>query len=349
MKNTEDGYEQTAELLSLDDHKQTLKILQQLGVCQQHESVRRIEKAGNGNMNLVLRVMTDRQSVIVKQARPWVEKYPTIAAPVDRILAETAFYENVSALPELAAMMPAVIARDKGRKLLVLEDLGAASDYSSLYGPEDSSESRDAVFEQATQWLGMLHQCPSKPDEKFGSDLLRELNHAHMFSIPLSNPPAIELDKVCEGLEQASESLRNDKQLFAAVDRLGEIYLRPDNSHVTVLHGDYYPGSWLSTSEGFRVIDPEFCFFGPPEFDLGVMLAHFIFCKAAADPLTVEQIIEMYRQVNTSELSIPLIKGFAGVELIRRLIGVAQLPLDADLQLRMHWLTVGKKFVEHSS
>jgi len=143
--------------------------------------------------------------------------------------------------------------------------------------------------------------------------------------------------------------LRNDKQLFAAVDRLGEIYLRPDNSHVTVLHGDYYPGSWLSTSEGFRVIDPEFCFFGPPEFDLGVMLAHFIFCKAAADPLTVEQIIEMYRQVNTSELSIPLIKGFAGVELIRRLIGVAQLPLDADLQLRMHWLTVGKKFVEHSS
>lgn len=348
MTNTEDAFEQTLDLLSLDDHEKTLRILRNLGVCQESETVKQIEKAGDGNMNLVLRVTTDRQSVIVKQARPWVEKYPAIAAPVDRILAEIDFYEAVSAMPELAAMMPAVIAKDKEQKLLILQDLGSASDYSSLYDPASSLQSRDAVFEQATQWLAQLHQRKSAPNEKVGSFLLRELNHAHMFSIPLSNPPAIELDTICPGLEQASKSLRNDAQLRAAFDRLGEIYLNPGDSPVTLLHGDYYPGSWLNTSEGFRVIDPEFCFCGPPEFDLGVMLAHFIFCGAAPVPQTVEQITETYRQVNTSELSSSLVKGFAGVELIRRLIGVAQLPLVADLQQRTHWLTIGKQLVEQS-
>lgn len=346
MTNTEESFEQTADLLSLDDHEKTRNILQQLGVCQESESITQIEKAGEGNMNLVMRVTTDRRSVIVKQARPWVEKYPAIAAPVDRILAETEFYKQVSEKPELAAMMPTVIASDKSRNLLVLEDLGSASDYSSLYEYGDTKGSRDAVFDQATNWLAQLHQNRPVTGEKVGSDKLRELNHEHMFSIPLSDPPAIELDSVCRGLEKASKSLRTDDRLISAFDRLGEIYLNPENSNVTLLHGDFYPGSWLKTSSGFRVIDPEFCFYGPAEFDLGIMLAHFIFCHADSGTETVQRILANYRQVNLGELSIPLVQGFAGVELIRRLIGVAQLPLVADLELRKQWLMTGKQYVE---
>ncbi len=58
-----------------------------------------VERAGEGNMNLVLRVRTVAGSVIgsagrsaiVKQSRDWVEKYPDIAAPGDRIWVEAAF------------------------------------------------------------------------------------------------------------------------------------------------------------------------------------------------------------------------------------------------------------------
>lgn len=43
-----------------------------------------VQRAGEGNMNLALRVTTDRRTLIVKQGRPWVEKHPDIAAPEDR-------------------------------------------------------------------------------------------------------------------------------------------------------------------------------------------------------------------------------------------------------------------------
>ena len=42
------------------------------------------ELAGEGNMNCVIRVRLPDRSLILKQARPWVEKYPSIAAPVER-------------------------------------------------------------------------------------------------------------------------------------------------------------------------------------------------------------------------------------------------------------------------
>ena len=48
------------------------------------ETVLGCARAGEGNMNLTLRIRTDRRSVVLKQARPWVEKYDHIEAPWDR-------------------------------------------------------------------------------------------------------------------------------------------------------------------------------------------------------------------------------------------------------------------------
>ena len=61
-------------------------------------------KAGEGNMNLTLRLTTDRRSFIVKQSRPWVEKYPHIPAPADRALVEIAFYDATREIPELRVL-----------------------------------------------------------------------------------------------------------------------------------------------------------------------------------------------------------------------------------------------------
>src|SRR3954453_6843011 len=57
------------------------------------EYVIRAEPAGSGNMNTTVRVFTDARSFILKQSRPWVAKYPDIAAPWDRALVEGYFYE----------------------------------------------------------------------------------------------------------------------------------------------------------------------------------------------------------------------------------------------------------------
>ena len=80
------------------------------------------------------------------------------------------------------------------------------------------------------------------------------------------------------------------------------------------------------------MIDPEFCFLGPPEFDLGVMVGHLHL--AGQSGTLVDRVLARYdaeRGTRPSDESRDLVARFAGAEIMRRLIGVAQLPLAADL------------------
>ena len=92
------------------------------------------------------------------------------------------------------------------------------------------------------------------------------------------------------------------------------------------------------------MIDPEFCFCGPREFELGVVAAHWIFCGSEFSSATIDRVCDLY----SKEFSRKLLEGFTGAELVRRLIGVAQLPLDADLDRRTEWLECGVRFLKQS-
>lgn len=332
------------ELLTANDPAGILKTLISLGVCRSGESITRVSKAGEGNMNLVLRVKTDRQSLIVKQARPWVEKYPGIAASDGRILSEIEFYRSISGSGDVRAAMPSVLASAPQLRVMVMEDLGAASDYSTLYQATTDAAEVNSVFQQAIDWVSCLHGLDLNEQRTVGCTELLQLNHRHIFSVPLYDPPEIDLNQVCSGLTEASRSLCSDDLVKREMERLGEIYLKGGGP---LLHGDYYPGSWLKTESGFRVIDPEFCFCGPREYDLGVLAAHWIFCGGEANDTTIDHVCASSTQIST-QISRPLIFGFAGAELIRRLIGVGQLPLEANLSRRVEWLECGVRFLRKS-
>src|SRR4051794_38950959 len=69
-----------------------------------------IARAGAGNMNLTIRITTaSGRTFVVKQGRPWVEKYPQIPAPFERTLVEAAFYAAVARDPRVSRVMPAVL------------------------------------------------------------------------------------------------------------------------------------------------------------------------------------------------------------------------------------------------
>ena len=93
-----------------------------------------------------------------------------------------------------------------------MEDLGAASDYLSLYAFEDGLNEADAVFDQAINWLVHLHRIPIDSSADVGCDKLRELNHAHMFVIPLLGD-SMDLDSVCKGLQRGSDFVRDDEKI----------------------------------------------------------------------------------------------------------------------------------------
>ncbi len=223
---------------------------------------------------------------------------------------------------------------------MVLEDLGEASDYSDLYSLRDPQA---LPLEEAIAWLANLHAIKIQPAERarIGSRLLRELNHEHIFVIPLQTPSAISLDSICQGLEDLAEIVRGDANVLAAAKHLGERYL---GSGEQLLHGDFYPGSWLRTIDGLRVIDPEFSFAGPAEFDLGVLAAHRVFVGGGGDSASL--ISDVYQAAGGKPIDGQLLRGFAAMEIIRRLIGVAQLPLLADQQQRCEMIRIAQRWLD---
>jgi 5-methylthioribose kinase len=120
---------------------------------------------------------------------------------------------------------------------------------------------------------------------------------------------------------------------------LGEKYLKKGTK---LLHGDFYPGSWLKTASGLKVIDPEFSFLGDAEFDLGVMIAHLKMAKF--DSIQIDEIVKEY--TNRSTLDLNLLAQYTGVEILRRLIGLAQLPLKLELHEKLQLVEEAAKKIK---
>jgi 5-methylthioribose kinase len=308
--------------LSTEDVSTVELLLRELGVLGSLEKVESSSRAGEGNMNLTLRVRTTERTVIVKQARPWVEKYAHIAAPWSRIVFETRFYQRIAGIPQVAECMPTVLAASREASILVLEDLGTSGDYGSLY---QGALLHDADAERLARYLRALHDSTSDdPDPGFANREMRELNHTHIFRIPLQPDNGVALDPLEPGLADVAAALCEDTDLARRMHTLGQHYLE-DGRHL--VHGDFFPGSWLHSPDGPRVIDPEFCYYGYREWDLGVCLAHLRL--SSQDMALAEHFLHTYNEAapRDSGIDAELIRDYAAAEIILRLLGVAQLPI----------------------
>ncbi len=312
--------------------------LRRLGWLDRNETVSSVGKPGEGNMNYTLRVRTAVRTLIVKQSRGYVEKYPSIAAPANRAVIEGRFYDAVQHIPMLAEQMPQLLGMDEANNILVLEDLGEASDYLWLYRPGQTLTDADALA--LTAYLSELHTHfqTHTPNPAFANRGMRALNHEHIFNYPFLENNGLNLDTVQTGLAELALPYQRDDVLRDKVAQLGHVYIANAQPGSTLLHGDYYPGSWLQPTNGIKIIDPEFCFYGPAEFDLGVMLAHLMLAQQPTK--TIETVLNNYtKPVGFSET---LRQQFTGVEIMRRLIGLAQLPVSLSLDEKRELLEVAK-------
>ena len=272
------------------------------------------EVAGQGNMNYIVRVTTNKRTFILKQSRPWVEKYPDIAAPFNRALIEAEFYRSMSHTGA-ALYMPKLYWVDEQSRILCLEDLGQLGDFTNVY---DGVPIGRRELEQLCLFLSFLHGLHSQlPNRE-----MKGLNHFHMFVFPFEDENGLDLERFTPGLEAIAQTVKRNELLRRRTAELGGLYLAEGDY---LIHGDYFPGSWLRVTAGVKVIDPEFAFGGPREFDLGVMLAHLMISGVR----DVEAALGSYHY--WKDLDKGLVRRFAGVEVLRRLFGVAQLPIRFDL------------------
>lgn len=307
------------------------ELLKEKNWIDSDEEIISIEKPGEGNMNVVLRIRTNQRSFILKQSRPYVQKYQQIEAPLERIAVEYQFYKTIYS-KALDKNIPEIIAYDPSNYLMMIEDLGKCEDLTFIYQRKSIAPSSISKF---TKILSQIHL--SKVDKNYPENLvLRQLNHQHIFVLPFMEDNGFQLDDIQSGLQDLSLSYKKDQSIKAIVKSIGDQYLSKGH---TLLHGDYYPGSWMTEGDDLYVIDPEFSFLGFPEFDLGVMAGHIIIANGAMN--TIDNILDQYK----GQVDKKLMTQIAGIEIMRRVIGLAQLPLERSIEEKDILLKTAKTMI----
>jgi 5-methylthioribose kinase len=328
-------------VLRVDDAQELRNYLIRRGQAKHGETLM-AARAGEGNMNCVVRVRLSNRSLILKQARPWVEKYPSISAPVERAASEARFYAVAAKNPLLARMMPELLDYDEDSALLILEDLAPASNLADCY--EGAAFLETSQLQELARYTSSLHQMaiPFHERESFRNEAMRKLNHEHIFDVPLRTDGAWSemLERITPGLDGVGESFRHDREFGETVKTLGLRYL--ENEGASLIHGDLFPGSLLRTGTGaLRVIDPEFCFCGDPEFDIGVFYAHLLLSCQVDDTASFWLRVALEDTPHSKSLVLQ----YAGVEIMRRILGVAQLPVSLSLEAKRDLLERSRGFV----
>lgn len=310
----------------------SLETLHSLPLWNEGEKLLSAESAGESNMNLVLRVKTNVRSVILKQSKPFVRKFPQIPAPIERTEIELRYYEQIASDDVLSSYSPKVILYNSEHHILLLEDLGNGTDFNNIYTREYSWNMSD--FHSISKYLNALHEVGVSD---FPDNLeMRNLNHEHLFHFPFMEENGFDLDSIQSGLQEVSLKYKTDSELKSALELLGERYL---SQGTTLLHGDFYPASWLKTENGVKIIDTEFAYMGDREYDLGVLFAHFDL--AGMNASYQKEFLKLYQHSYSEEL----VNAYRGMEIMRRIIGIAQLPLTRSLDEKKSLMEVARKLI----
>ena len=238
----------------------------------------------------------------------------------------------------LSSFMPKLLGLDDVNNIIITEDLGLANDYTFLYKSNERLNSED--LSQMVEYISHLHHSfrADSPVPEFANRGMKALNHEHIFLYPFMEENGFDLDIIQPSLQSVAMVYKKDEELKTIVKNLGDRYLA-DGPYL--LHGDYYPGSFLKTDSGVKIIDPEFCFYGLAEFDLGVFIAHLKMSEQSKD--IMDGVWLNYKKgVDFDE---NLLNQFVGVEVLRRIIGLAQLPLSLSLETKKVLLKEAKGLI----
>lgn len=245
-----------------------------IGADSSHWSVREV---GDGNLNLVFIVTGDQGAAIVKQALPYVrlvgESWPL---PLKR-----SFFEY-HALTRQAArdpgMVPEIYVFDEAQALIVMEyltphvilrralidgralprigrDLGLFAARTLFRGSDLSMATREKKADLAL-FADNVELCDITENLVFSDPYFEAALNRH--TTPQLDPIVAEL--------------RADRDLKVEAQRLKHLFSAKAE---TLCHGDLHTGSVMVTDDETRVIDPEFAFYGPISFDVGMLIANF--------------------------------------------------------------------------
>ncbi len=238
----------------------------------------RAEEVGDGNLNLVFIIKSEKKSLIAKQALPYVrlvgESWPL---PLSRAYFEhEALCRHNDITPHLT---PAILHYDHEKALIIMEHLtphiilrkGLISgvqypllaDHMGHFLAESLFNTSDLALDGQTKKMSVAlfsenHVMSGLTEQVIFDD--------PYFDAELNRHTSPELDDFVN-------NIRSDNALKKAIQELKTIFM---NKPESLLHGDLHTGSVMVTQEDTRIIDPEFAFYGPMGFDIGAFMTNLL-------------------------------------------------------------------------
>lgn len=237
-----------------------------------------VREVGDGNLNLVFIVEGDAGSVIVKQALPYVrlvgDSWPL---PLKR-----AFFEYHALIRQEArdpGSVPEVLHFDEEQALIIMERL-----QPHIILRQQTMEGRKVaglgktlgLFAARTAFRGSDLSMPAR-DKKadvalFADNVeLCDITESLVFTDPYYDA---EMNRhTTPQLDGIVAELRNDIALKVEVQHMKRAFTSRGE---TMCHGDLHAGSIMVTDNEARIIDPEFAYYGPFGFDIGMLIGNYL-------------------------------------------------------------------------
>jgi 5-methylthioribose kinase len=238
----------------------------------------KVREVGDGNLNLVFIVEGASGAAVVKQALPYVrlvgDSWPL---PLKRSFFE--YHALTRQEARAPGSVPAIYHFDEGQALIIMEYLAPPHIIlrrALIDGRQLPNIARDiGLFMARTLFRGSDLSMQTK-DRKADLALFADnvelcgITEDLVFSDPyfdakLNRHTSPQLDGLVA-------ELRADRDLKVEAQRLKHLFAA---NAETLLHGDLHSGSIMVTDTETRMIDPEFAFYGPMAFDVGMLLANF--------------------------------------------------------------------------
>ncbi|WP_114010763.1 S-methyl-5-thioribose kinase [Cohaesibacter intestini] len=241
------------------------------------QSAWKVREVGDGNLNLVFIVDGEIETIIVKQALPYVRlvgdswplplyraffEYHALIRQEARdpgSVPEVFHFDETNALIAMEFIKPHLILRHKlirGERVEGLATfLGNFCARTAFRGSELSMKSADKKAD-----VGLFA----------GNIEIPAITEALVFTDPYYDA---EMNHHTDGLDPVVAQLRGNAELKARAQRM---LMKFASNTETMVHGDLHSGSIMSTDSDSRVIDPEFVQYAPMGFDIGMLTANFL-------------------------------------------------------------------------
>ena len=320
-----------------------------------------VAEIGDGNINYVFRAKDQAgKSIIIKQADKYARSTGS-AADMDRNRIEAQILQLEYKLSP--SHIPTIYLYDPIMCCVIMQDVGDHKNlrYALMDHETYPTLAKDMGEFLADTLIPTSDLCLDAKEKKalvknYINPSMCDISERLVFSEPYTNAKGS--NKLFEPNKAwLEQELYQDPALKLAVAKLETRFM--DNAQ-SLIHGDLHSGSIFVKTGSTMVLDPEFAFFGPAGYDIGNVVAHFAIAWAAAEASMeageektnylsylescMTQVISVFRghaMELAAKATYPMFTdtdyqrwfveemvsdaaGYAGTEMIRRVIGSAK-------------------------